>query len=96
MIQKDTKKKTTRLEARTTESTYALVQHAAALQGRSISDFVVSAAQEAAEHIIEQHALIDLTQRDQEQFAKALLKPRPVVPALKRAAAAHRDHVGPA
>lgn len=89
MIQ-DKAKKTIRLEARTTPALYALVQRAANLQGRSVSEFVISSAQQAAYELIEQRELIDLTLADQEHFAAALLNPPPVSPALKRAAAAHR------
>lgn len=83
-------KKSARLEARLNPAAYELVQRAAALQGRSVSDFVVTAAQEAAIHVIEQLDILALSQRDQERFAAALLKPARVAPALKRAAKAHR------
>ena len=42
-----------RLEARLPASVYALLKRAAELKGRSISDFVVSAAQDAAQRAIE-------------------------------------------
>lgn len=81
--------KTARLEARITPDVHALLARAAALVGRSVSDFVVSAAQRAAEETIAQRQLINLAQEDQERFVAALLKPRPLAPAMKRAAAAH-------
>lgn len=86
----DKAKKTIRLEARTTPALYALVQRAANLQGRSVSEFVISSAQQAAYELIEQRESIDLVLADQERFAAALLNPAPVSPALQRAAAAHR------
>lgn len=88
-------KKTARLEARLTPTVYALVQHAATLQGRSISDFVVAAAQDAATAVIEQNEVLELSRADQQQFAAALLAPASPTPALDRAAAAHRDLVEP-
>lgn len=39
---------TARLEARITPEVHALLKRAAELQGRTLTDFVVSAAQEAA------------------------------------------------
>jgi uncharacterized protein (DUF1778 family) len=45
--------RTARIEARIAPDALALVKHAAEMQGRSVSDFVVSAAQEAAHRAIE-------------------------------------------
>jgi len=44
--------KTARLEARITREGLAVVRRAAEIQGRSISDFVVAAAQEAAQKTV--------------------------------------------
>jgi uncharacterized protein (DUF1778 family) len=41
--------RTARLEARITREALAVVRRAAEIQGRSVSDFVVAAAQEAAQ-----------------------------------------------
>jgi uncharacterized protein (DUF1778 family) len=41
-----------RLEARNSTDALAVVRRAAEIQGRSLSDFVVAAAQEAAERTI--------------------------------------------
>lgn len=87
--------KTTRLEARLPEWVHNLLRQAAALQGRSVSDFVVSAAREAAERAIADHDVMKLSVADQERFAAQLLSPPPVAPAMKRAAALHRDLVEP-
>ena len=95
MSQANEHKKTARLEARLAPSIYAQLQRAALLQGRSISDFVISAAQEAAAHVIEQSEVLALSQADQERFAAALLKPPALKPAMKRAAKAHRDLIEP-
>ena len=45
--------RTARLEARIAPEALAVVKRAAELQGRSVSDFVVAAAQEAATRTIE-------------------------------------------
>lgn len=82
--------RTSRLEARIAPETHATVRHAAALQGRSISDFVVAAAEEAARRTIEEAQIIRLSIEDQERFANLLLDPPSVSPAMERARAAHR------
>lgn len=82
--------RTSRLEVRIAPETHATVRHAAALQGRSISDFVVAAAQEVAQRTIEEAAIIRLSIEDQERFANLLLDPPVLSPAMERARAAHR------
>jgi uncharacterized protein (DUF1778 family) len=94
-MQEEHTKKTARLEVRMPPATHALLQMAVDLQGRSMSDFVVTAAREAAEAAIAQHNEIQLTIEEQKRFADALLNPPPVAPALKRAAELHRKLVEP-
>ena len=60
--------RTTRIEARITPDALAVVKRAAELEGRSISDFVVAAAQEAAHRTIEETHLIRLSVEDQRHF----------------------------
>lgn len=88
-------KKTARLEARLPAAIHALLQRAAAIQGRSMSEFVVAAAREAAEEAIATHDAIRITRSDQERFAAALIDPAVPAPALERAAARHDDLVEP-
>lgn len=76
---------TARLEARISTDLHALLKHAAELQGRTMTDFVVSAVQDAAQRAIEQAEVIRLSLLDQQCFAEALLSPPRPVPALKRA-----------
>jgi uncharacterized protein (DUF1778 family) len=66
-----------------------VVRRAAEIQGRSVSDFVVAAAQEAAHRTIEETHLIRLSVKDQQLFADLMLNPSPLSPALKRAKKAH-------
>lgn len=81
--------RTSRLEVRIASEAHAAVRHAAALQGRSISDFVVAAAQEAAQRTIEEAQIVRLSLEDQERFAALLLDPPVLSPAMERARAAH-------
>jgi uncharacterized protein (DUF1778 family) len=85
--------RTARLEARITPDALAVVRRAAELQGRSVSDFVVAAAQEAANRTIEETQIIRLSVEDQRAFAEAILNPPAPSPALIRAAEAHRQLV---
>lgn len=67
----------------------ALAKQAAELEGRSLSEFVVAAAQDAARRTIEEAHLIRLSLDDQRRFVDLLLNPPPLSPALKRAQQAH-------
>jgi uncharacterized protein (DUF1778 family) len=82
--------RSTRLEARIAPQTLAVVKRAAEIQGRSISDFVVAAAREAAERAIETAQIMKLSLADQEAFAKAIMSPPKPNAALRRAKAAHK------
>ena len=76
---------TSRLEARISTDLHSTLKRAAEIQGRTMTDFVVAAVQEAAQKAIEQAEFIRLTVADQEAFAKALIAPPKPNPALKRA-----------
>lgn len=76
---------TARLEARISTDLHSMLKRAAELQGRTMTDFVVSAVQDAALRAIEQAEVIRLSLSDQECFAQALLSPPQAAPALKRA-----------
>jgi len=82
--------RTARIEARIAPDALAVVKRAAELQGRSVSDFVVAAAQDAARKAIEETQFIRLSIEDQRAFVEAILNPPPLVPAMKRAIARHR------
>ena len=76
---------TARLEARISTELHAMLKRAAEIQGRTMTDFIVSAVQNAAQQAIEQAGIIRLSLADQECFAQALLSPPKPTPALKRA-----------
>ncbi len=81
---------TVRLEARISTELHALLKRAAEIQGRTMTDFVVAAVQDAAQRAIEQADVMRLTMADQACFSQALLTPPPAAPALKRAVARRR------
>ena len=81
---------TARLEARISNDLHAMLRRAAELQGRTMTDFVVAAVQDAAQRAIEEAEVVRLTLQDQQAFAKALLSPPKPTAALKRAFARKR------
>ena len=82
--------RTARLEARIAPEALAVVRRAAEIQGRSVSDFVVAAAHEAAQKTVSEVEVIRLSRAAQEQFVKLLTQPPAPAPALKKAFARHR------
>ncbi|MBZ9957376.1 MULTISPECIES: DUF1778 domain-containing protein [unclassified Mesorhizobium] len=82
--------RTSRLEARISPDMLSVVKRAAEIQGRSVSDFVVSAAQEAAQRTIEEVAIIRLSIEDQLALVEAILNPPEPNEALRKAADAYK------
>jgi uncharacterized protein (DUF1778 family) len=80
---------TARLEARISKELHATLKRAAELQNRTMTDFIITAIQDAAQNAIEQTEVLRLSLADQEHFAQALLSPPKATPALKRAFARH-------
>jgi uncharacterized protein (DUF1778 family) len=85
--------RTARIEARIAPEALTVVKRAAEIQGRSVSDFVVAAAQEAAARTIEETQIVRLSVEDQRALADAILDPPPPTPALLRAAQAYESLV---
>jgi uncharacterized protein (DUF1778 family) len=85
-----------RLEARLPMEVMARLKRASELQGRTLTDFVVAAADEAACRAIEQTEIIRLSLEDQRQIAAAILNPPAPSAALKKAAKRHRELFGSA
>ena len=79
-----------RLEARIAPDVLAAVKRAAEIQGRSVSDFVVSAAREAANRTIAETEIISLSAAGQRAFAHAVVNPPPPPKGLKKAFDSHR------
>jgi uncharacterized protein (DUF1778 family) len=82
--------RSTRLEAKLSPETLALVKRAAEIEGRSVSDFVVAAAREAAQRTIAETNVLHLALADRQALADALGTPPKPAPALRRARTAHR------
>jgi uncharacterized protein (DUF1778 family) len=72
------------------------IERAAALQGRSLSDFVVAAALTQASQVIEQQMVIKLCLEDSMALAEAFMKePKPNAKAVE-AARRHKKKIGQA
>lgn len=69
------------------------MKRAAQLRGRSLTDFVVSAAHEAAQRAIEEDSLLRLSAEDRQRFAEALINPPKPNAALRRAKRLHMENV---
>jgi uncharacterized protein (DUF1778 family) len=83
-----------RLETRVTAEQKNLIERAAALQGRTITDFVLTSVQDAARRTIEEHQQLELSVRDSKAFVEALLNPRPVNARLRDTVRRYRAATG--
>ena len=83
-----------RLETRVTADQKNLIERAAALQGRSVTDFVLTSVQDAARRAIEEHQRLDLTLRDSHAFVDAMINPQPVNDRLRETVRRYRKISG--
>ena len=83
--------KTYRFDARLNKAQKLLIQRAADLEGRSMTDFVLHSAQAAAERTIERRAILILTARETEAFAEAILRPAEPGAVLRKAVREYRE-----
>ncbi|MFO8032298.1 MAG: DUF1778 domain-containing protein [Desulfohalobiaceae bacterium] len=79
-------KRSERLDARVTPEQKGLLLKAAALKGSSLTEFLVSSAQEAAYRTIQEHEVLKLGEQDREIFVNALLSEREPSEEAKQAA----------
>jgi len=87
--------RTERFDARLSAADKRLLDRAAELTGRSLSEFVLTSAREAAERTIERYEVMVLTDpRDQAAFVDALLNPPAPNRHLRRALQRHRRATG--
>lgn len=90
-VMKQESQTTARLEARLPNEVLSRLKRAAEIQGRTLTDFVVAAADEAACRAIEQTEIIRLSGEDQRQIAAAILNPPAPNRALKKAVRRYRE-----
>jgi len=83
-----------RFDARLNKEQKLLIQRAADLEGRSMTDFVLHSAEAAAERTIQQRAILVLTARESEAFVNAILNPPEPGPVLRKAFRRYREFMG--
>lgn len=84
-----------RLGFRVDPGTKALVERAAQLERRNLTDYCLSALTEAARETIARHGTLDLSASDRAAFFEALVHPPEPNPRLQRAFDAERRVVEP-
>jgi uncharacterized protein (DUF1778 family) len=82
------------LEARITANQKRLLQDAAAVQGRTLSDFVVGSLVETATRVLEERELVVLGAKDRDVFVRSLLAP-PTLEGGRLAHAVRRHRAAP-
>ena len=83
-----------RLAVRITSEQKKLIEEAANLEGRSLTDFIVSSVEKAARDSIVAHRVISLSVRDSEKFFAAISNPPEPSPRLLEAAREYQEFVG--
>jgi uncharacterized protein (DUF1778 family) len=86
--------KTYRFDARLNEQQKLLIQRAADIEGRTMTDFVLHSAEVAAEQTIEKRAMLVLSARDAKVFVDAILSPRGPGSVLRKAAQEYLEKTG--
>lgn len=81
----DPRRRAERLGFRVDAQTKALIERAARLERRKMTDYCMSALTDAARRTIETHETLTLTDRDRATFFAALIDPPPENDRLKRA-----------
>ncbi len=89
-IETPEKTRNARLEARVPSDQKAFFQRAAALTGRTLSEFVIDSTQEAAAKIVQEQELIRLSREEQISFVTALLNPPEPGARLRQAVESYR------
>ena len=88
------KPKAYRFDARLNAEQKVLIQKAADLEGRTMTDFVLRSAQAAAERTLQERAMLILSARETEAFVEAVLHPNAPGRVLRAAARRYKNSVG--
>jgi uncharacterized protein (DUF1778 family) len=89
-IEKEPSSKVERLGFRVDGYTKELIERAAHLERRKLTDFCLAALTDAARRTITQHETLVLSERDRQIFFDVLINPPAINERLKRALVAHR------
>lgn len=93
-IDRSDKTRNARLETRVSSEQKNLFLRAAALSGRTLSEFVIDSTQEAAARIVQEHEIIRLSREEQIAFVSALLNPAEPGARLRQAVENYRQKTG--
>lgn len=93
-IRKHPAPKAYRFDARLNEAQKALIQKAADLEGRTMTDFVLHSAETAAERTIEIRSMVTLSAGETERFVDAILRPAKAGAVLRKAARHYKNMAG--
>lgn len=88
------KAKTYRFDARLNSEQKILIQKAADLAGRTMTDFVLQSAEAAAERTIQDRSILILSARETEIFVDGILNPADPGPVLRAAARHYKKNTG--
>ncbi len=84
---------TERLEARVPKPLKSLIDRAAALEGRSITDYVIATLERDAVKVVREHEILQLSTADSQAFARAMITPPKPNRALKGILSRHSQTV---
>jgi uncharacterized protein (DUF1778 family) len=90
---RDRRARAERLGFRVDEQTKALIERAARLEQRKLTDFCVTTLAEAARRTIAEHETLVLSERDRKAFFDALVNPPKPNSRLRRAFAEHKRRI---
>jgi uncharacterized protein (DUF1778 family) len=83
-----------RFDARLNEEQKTLIQRAADLEGRAMTDFVLHSAEIAADRTIKERSMLMLNARESESFVEAVLNPARPGKVLRSAARQYKNATG--
>lgn len=90
---KDEDLKSERLAARATRKQKEVIQRAAHIAGRSVTDFLIDSAMAVAEKTIRDQQILELTERETQAFFAAIENPPDFDEKMREAARWHRENV---
>ena len=82
-----------RINLRLSETAKRRIEHAAAVEGKTVSAFIVSSALENAEKTVRRHETVALAREDAARFFDALADPTPPNDRLRAALEEHARRV---
>ncbi len=92
---KENRARAERMGFRVDEPTKKLVERAAQLERRKLTDYCLTALADAARRTIAQHETLTLSEEERAIFFDVLTNPPPLSERLKRAVGAERRRVAP-